>query len=356
MRLPILALPIAAMLFASGCYSRARVTFRPQVPNQVVVASSPPPVRDAVVTRPAAPSNDAAWVDGYWKWEGGQWVWNDGHWERGHSGQAWVAPTAEDNDGRVVYHPGYWRAEDEPPAPEYRRPGGVRVSVRPAPRSPRPAAQPPATQPRVSARTSGGDGSVTIRERPAPAPNAHNADPSVAVAVRPAPSTPTATVRPGVNVATTTPRTVVSPNQGANVATTTPRTVVSPNQGANVTTTTPRTVTVPGNQAANTTAPGRPVAPGTVTAPRTGVTVRPNTNIPLSCSIAADRAPRNGLISVAGTFGSNARVQIGGVYAPIVNRRVREMRVRVPGNSGGGIVRVLQDGQIANCGNLSVGR
>ncbi|MCZ7678358.1 MAG: hypothetical protein M5U28_06130 [Sandaracinaceae bacterium] len=77
--------------------------------------------------------------------------------------------------------------------------------------------------------------------------------------------------------------------------------------------------------------------------------------IALSCRLDSPRAPLNGIVMVTGTgFASSAQVQIGGSYATIVTRRQDSIQVRVPGSSGGGMVRVIQGNESANCGSLSI--
>ncbi|HEY8431407.1 MAG TPA: IPT/TIG domain-containing protein [Sandaracinaceae bacterium] len=74
---------------------------------------------------------------------------------------------------------------------------------------------------------------------------------------------------------------------------------------------------------------------------------------PLTCRLDSPRAPLNGIVTIFGTgFAPNALVQIGGSTAPIVSRRQDALQVRVPGN--GGMVRVVQGNQSANCGTLSI--
>lgn len=81
---------------------------------------------------------------------------------------------------------------------------------------------------------------------------------------------------------------------------------------------------------------------------------RPTPNQPLSCSIDGPRAPEGGMINVRGVFSQGARVQIGGRNAVVVNRAGNQLRVRVPGSSGGGMVRVTDGGRSVDCGHLEV--
>ncbi|RZO57096.1 MAG: hypothetical protein EVA89_23015 [Sandaracinaceae bacterium] len=74
----------------------------------------------------------------------------------------------------------------------------------------------------------------------------------------------------------------------------------------------------------------------------------------LSCQVDTPRAPEGGIVSITGVFSGQARVQIGGQFAPTVRRTQGEISVRVPGSSGGGMVRVLDEGRTANCGSMTV--
>jgi hypothetical protein len=74
----------------------------------------------------------------------------------------------------------------------------------------------------------------------------------------------------------------------------------------------------------------------------------------LTCSVDAARAPQGGLITVTGSFGPRARVQIGGVFAVIVDRGRGQLRVRLPGSAASGMVRVVEGGRRADCGRLVV--
>ena len=79
----------------------------------------------------------------------------------------------------------------------------------------------------------------------------------------------------------------------------------------------------------------------------------------MAFAIASGMSPTAGIWTaiVAGFLISalgGSRVQIGGQFAPTVRRTQGEISVRVPGSSGGGMVRVLDEGRTANCGNMTV--
>lgn len=308
-----LLLLIAAALGLSGCYTRARVAFRAQVPSTVTVTTAPPPVRPAVAQRPPKPGDDAVWVSGYYQWSGTAWVWVDGHWERDRAGYVWVAPVANDVNGRVEYHPGYWRPAEAQPAPAYRGSGTVRVSVR--------SPEPPRSGATVTARSPSG-GTV------------HRADGTPARAQVPERGATTATgsapaTRPHERGATTSSGSAPATRPHERGATTASGSQPTPRQ--------PPQVQRPVERE-----DGREVDRG-----QTPARV-------LSCRVETPRAPEGGLVTVRGAFGAQARVQIGGQLAQVAARGQGEMQVRVPGSSGGGMVRVIDDGRTANCGNLSV--
>lgn len=75
----------------------------------VVVREAPPAPRTEVIG--VAPSEDHAWVPGYWTYSDNRWVWMPGHWERRPStGATWVPGHWDKNaDERGwVWTPGHW--------------------------------------------------------------------------------------------------------------------------------------------------------------------------------------------------------------------------------------------------------
>ncbi|GAB5545335.1 MAG: YXWGXW repeat-containing protein [Sandaracinaceae bacterium] len=376
LRQTTLLLLIAAALGLSGCYGRARVAFRAQVPSTVTVTAAPPAVRPAA-TQPPKPGDDAVWVAGYYEWRAGAWVWVDGHWERDRAGYVWVAPVANDVGGRVEYHPGYWRPESAQPAPAYRSGGNVRVTahtrtqghVEPGPtvtaRSP--------SQGRVEARSpSGGSvrasGGATVTAR-TPSGGAQTGGGATVTARTPSGSARTSggatvTARGGtqggtVHRADDTPARAEVTRPSERGATTARGSAVAtrPHERGATTARGSAPATRPHERGATT---ARGSAP--TTTPRTPPTVqRPTpsdnpggTPRALSCQVDTPRAPEGGIVSITGVFSGQARVQIGGQFAPTVRRTQGEISVRVPGSSGGGMVRVLDEGRTANCGNMTV--
>jgi len=365
-----LLLLIAAALGLSGCYTRARVAFRAQVPSTVTVTTAPPPVRPAVAQRPPKPGDDAVWVSGYYQWSGTAWVWVDGHWERDRAGYVWVAPVANDVNGRVEYHPGYWRPAEAQPAPAYRGSGTVRVSVR-SPEPPRSGATVTARSPSGTATARGG-ATVTARTPSGSATTSGRTSGGATVTARSPSGTTSGRTSGGATV------TARSPSGGTvHRADGTPARAQVPERGA-TTATGSAPATRPHERGATTSsgsAPAtRPHERGATTASGSQPTPRqpPQVQRPveredgrevdrgqtparvLSCRVETPRAPEGGLVTVRGAFGAQARVQIGGQLAQVAARGQGEMQVRVPGSSGGGMVRVIDDGRTANCGNLSV--
>jgi hypothetical protein len=75
----------------------------------------------------------------------------------------------------------------------------------------------------------------------------------------------------------------------------------------------------------------------------------------LTCRLDAPRAPMGGVVTITGTgFGAGAQVSIGGSLASVVSQAQGRVQVRVPGSSGGGMVRVTQGQRSANCGTLPI--
>jgi len=126
-RLQLLSVPVIvtlASLFAAGCGGgdvqvRANVpaptvgvaVATPGVvveapPQEVVVATRPPPEQVEVIT--VAPSTNHLWIKGHWHWNGGAWVWNPGHWEVRRVGLQWYPAHYADRGGGIVYVPGHW--------------------------------------------------------------------------------------------------------------------------------------------------------------------------------------------------------------------------------------------------------
>ena len=87
-------------LLAAGCIFGADVS--------VGVRIGPPPPPRVVVTRPAAPGPDWAWVDGYWYPVGNRYEWHEGYWSRPpYPAARWIGPRY-DHDR---YYEGYWEGE-----------------------------------------------------------------------------------------------------------------------------------------------------------------------------------------------------------------------------------------------------
>jgi hypothetical protein len=70
-----------------------------------VVVAPPPPI---VEVRPAAPSPQHVWINGYWHWNGSRHVWVGGRWSAPRAGMRWE-PDHWVHDGRIYKRvPGRW--------------------------------------------------------------------------------------------------------------------------------------------------------------------------------------------------------------------------------------------------------
>jgi hypothetical protein len=78
-----------------------------QPPQYVIVQQAPPPMR--VEYRPAAPSVDVVWIDGYWNWSNQRYNWEAGRYVRPPSADViWVAPRYESDARGGRYTAGQW--------------------------------------------------------------------------------------------------------------------------------------------------------------------------------------------------------------------------------------------------------
>jgi glyoxylase-like metal-dependent hydrolase (beta-lactamase superfamily II) len=74
------------------------------------IRAAPPAV--IVEERPAPPSGEYIWIDGYWHWDARQYIWQTGHWDRPpHANFIWVAPRYERHEQDYRYTPGQWRED-----------------------------------------------------------------------------------------------------------------------------------------------------------------------------------------------------------------------------------------------------
>jgi hypothetical protein len=97
-----------------GRSSREPVYVERQPPQgeYVIVREGPPALR--VERRPAPPSGEYVWVDGYWHWDGRRYVWQSGQWSRPpHDHYVWIAPRYERHEQGYRYTPGQWREEQQ---------------------------------------------------------------------------------------------------------------------------------------------------------------------------------------------------------------------------------------------------
>ena len=80
-----------------------------QEPTYVIVTEAPPEQR-IVELRPAPPSREYVWIDGYYSWGGRQYVWEPGRWEappRAHA--RWIGPRWTHRRGGWAFREGRWR-------------------------------------------------------------------------------------------------------------------------------------------------------------------------------------------------------------------------------------------------------
>ena len=77
--------------------------------STIIVAQAPPapPPPEAV---PPRPTQDYAWVPGYWTWRNERYEWMAGHWEiPPRSDAVWIAPRWEPESGSYRFYEGYWK-------------------------------------------------------------------------------------------------------------------------------------------------------------------------------------------------------------------------------------------------------
>jgi hypothetical protein len=98
-------------LFSRGSAPHASVNVGQREPDYVIVREAPPPaLRER---RPAPPSREYLWIDGYWAWNGREYVWEPGRWAVPPRERAvWVAPRYEKDDHGYRYRPGHWKEQD----------------------------------------------------------------------------------------------------------------------------------------------------------------------------------------------------------------------------------------------------
>jgi hypothetical protein len=77
----------------------------------------PPAARVEII--PRKPRDGAVWLDGEWQWEGKVWAWEPGGWVLPPTG-AYLAPwvTYRQENGKLLFAPGSWHAEDGSPLPK----------------------------------------------------------------------------------------------------------------------------------------------------------------------------------------------------------------------------------------------
>lgn len=69
----------------------------------------PPPAAQVELV-PPQPSEDAVWVDGFYRWTGRDYIWTPGDWVVPEAGLKYAPPMAVRlDDGSLVYYEGKWR-------------------------------------------------------------------------------------------------------------------------------------------------------------------------------------------------------------------------------------------------------
>lgn len=82
---------------------------QPQPATQFVIVREQPPARREE-PRPAPPSPDRVWVDGYWNWTGQEYTWVGGTWAvPPHAHAVWEGPRYERHEHGFRIILGGWR-------------------------------------------------------------------------------------------------------------------------------------------------------------------------------------------------------------------------------------------------------
>jgi hypothetical protein len=96
------------LLLAAGALSAVLGAPRADAGVRVYVRVPPPPA--VVEVRPAAPSPEHVWVEGYHNWNGNAYVWVPGRWETAPRHHArWIAGHWRHSPRGYYWVPGHWR-------------------------------------------------------------------------------------------------------------------------------------------------------------------------------------------------------------------------------------------------------
>jgi len=88
-------------------YVQQQPAYVDQQPQYVIVQQAPPPVR--IERRPAPPSGNVVWIDGYWNWNNQSYNWVGGRYEAPPQADVvWVAPRYDTDARGYRYSPGRW--------------------------------------------------------------------------------------------------------------------------------------------------------------------------------------------------------------------------------------------------------
>ncbi len=88
-------------------YVQEQPVYVEQQPQYVIVREAPPPVR--IERRPAPPSANVVWIDGYWNWSNQSYSWEAGRYAvPPQPDVVWVAARYDNDAQGVRYTPGQW--------------------------------------------------------------------------------------------------------------------------------------------------------------------------------------------------------------------------------------------------------
>jgi hypothetical protein len=97
-----------------GQYSQRTYVEQPveQPVQYVLLEQAPPPL--IVERRPAPPSGNYIWIDGYWNWTNQRYTWQAGRYEAPPQPDVvWIAPRYEVVGGKTHYYAGQWKKQDQ---------------------------------------------------------------------------------------------------------------------------------------------------------------------------------------------------------------------------------------------------
>jgi hypothetical protein len=105
-------LTLCAALLAAPTVSHAQIRASVSVTPIYRIRTPPPAMR--VDVRPAQPSPNHVWINGYWRWTNNQHVWSPGRWEMGRPGHVWIDSHWVHENGQWAFYDGRWQASSDP--------------------------------------------------------------------------------------------------------------------------------------------------------------------------------------------------------------------------------------------------